>query len=68
MMGMFSNLARHDFWSPVIKPRNFTRNIESYEDTVALGRKALKHQYHNLWSTQAPQVPQMAFYSLPGPL
>ena len=34
MMGMVSNLARHDFWSPVIKPRNFPRNIESHEDTV----------------------------------
>ena len=68
MMGMVSNLARHDFWSPVIKPRNFPRNIESHEDTVVLGRTALKHQYHNLWSTRAPQVPQMAFYSLPGPL
>ena len=67
-MGMVSNLARHDFWSPVIKPRNFPRNIESHEDTVALGRTALKHQYHNFCSTQAPQVPQMAFYSLPGPL
>ena len=45
-----------------------TRNIESHKDTVGLGRTALKHQNHNLWSTRAPQVPQMAFYSLPGPL
>ena len=68
MMGMVSNLALHDFWSPVIKPRNFPRNIESDENTVGLGRTALKHQNHNLWSTRAPQVAQMAFYSLQGPL
>ena len=68
LTGLTRRFHRHPtwwVWSAILHVMIFgllSSNPEIFPEILNL------NYHHNLWSTRAPQVPQMAFYSFPGPL